>query len=307
MSLDRGIELFNQGHYWEAHEAWEEAWTPDRRGPDSGFYKGLIQVAAGCLHYTRRNRRGTVNKWRSGAGYLRAYPAAHHRVALAALVTRVEAMLAAMEAPVWPELELPRIERAPSRGERYEETYDRRAAAGEDVHGEARFVLTLGPPGTVLDAGCGTGRVARELARRGVDVVGVDIDPEMLEEAVRRAPALQWQRHDVALVDLRRTFDVVLMAGNLMLFVAPGREPAVVANMARHLVPGGLLVAGFAVKPGELTVAAYEEICASAGLEAVERWSTWQRDPFPGPSGFSVSVHRRGGARRSGSPHRWRS
>src|SRR6202043_448137 len=80
VSLQRGIELFNDGHYWEAHEAWEEAWTPDRRGPDSSFYKGLIQVAAGCLHYTRHNRRGTVNKWRSGAGYLRPYPAIHRGV-----------------------------------------------------------------------------------------------------------------------------------------------------------------------------------------------------------------------------------
>ncbi|MGA8923956.1 MAG: DUF309 domain-containing protein, partial [Candidatus Dormiibacterota bacterium] len=56
--LTEGIELFNSGRYWDAHEVWEREWTPDRRGPDSSFYKGLIQVAAGCLHYGRRNRRG---------------------------------------------------------------------------------------------------------------------------------------------------------------------------------------------------------------------------------------------------------
>ncbi len=115
MSLGHGIELFNEGRYWEAHEAWEEAWTPGRHGPDSGFYKGLIQVAAGCLHYTRRNRRGTVNKWRSGAGYLRGYPAIHQGVALAPLVRSVDRMLAAIEAEEWPELELPRIKWAASR------------------------------------------------------------------------------------------------------------------------------------------------------------------------------------------------
>jgi predicted metal-dependent hydrolase len=71
--LAEGIDLFNRGEYWEAHEAWEREWLPDRKGPDSGFYKGLIQVAAGCLHYTRHNRRGAVNKWRSGADYLRPY------------------------------------------------------------------------------------------------------------------------------------------------------------------------------------------------------------------------------------------
>ena len=115
MSIERGIDLFNEGRYWAAHEAWEEAWTPDRRGPDSGFLKGLIQVAAGCLHYTRRNRRGAVNKWRSGAGYLRAYPAVHQSIALAPLLLSVERMLAAMAAEDWPQLELPLIERSPGR------------------------------------------------------------------------------------------------------------------------------------------------------------------------------------------------
>src|SRR5487761_514913 len=114
--LDQGIELFNAGRYWEAHEAWERDWMPDRQGPDRGFYKGLIQVAAGCLHYRRRNRRGTVNKWRSGAGYLRPYLPAHRGVALQPLVESVDSMLAAMEADDWPELELPLIAGMPSEG-----------------------------------------------------------------------------------------------------------------------------------------------------------------------------------------------
>lgn len=106
----RGFELFNRGLYWEAHEAWEEVWTIDRRGPDSGFYKGLIQVAAGCLHYRRRNRRGAVNKWRSGADYLRPYLPAHLGVDLATIVDRVDEMRAALEADEsWPEWELPKL------------------------------------------------------------------------------------------------------------------------------------------------------------------------------------------------------
>jgi uncharacterized protein len=111
VSLERGVELFNRGLYWEAHEAWEEAWTTDRRGPDRGFYKGLIQVAAGCLHYGRRNRRGAVNKWRSGADYLRPYLPRHRGVELEPLVARVDGFLAAMARAGWPEgLEMPRIE-----------------------------------------------------------------------------------------------------------------------------------------------------------------------------------------------------
>jgi 2-polyprenyl-3-methyl-5-hydroxy-6-metoxy-1,4-benzoquinol methylase len=66
----------------------------------------------------------------------------------------------------------------------YDATYERRAAAGENVHGEADFVQRFAPA-SVLDAGCGTGRVGRELARRGLDVAGVDIDAvgRQLEEA----------------------------------------------------------------------------------------------------------------------------
>src|SRR5437660_1618794 len=107
--LEQGIELFNTGHYWEAHEAWEGDWMPDRKGPDSGFYKGLIQVAAGCLHYTRRNRRGALNKWRSGADYLRPYLPAHKDLRLAPLVGTVDGFLSAMTEGGWPELKMPII------------------------------------------------------------------------------------------------------------------------------------------------------------------------------------------------------
>jgi uncharacterized protein len=107
--LRRGIELFNSGRYWDAHEAWEHEWMPDRKGPDAGFYKGIIQVAAGCLHYGRRNRRGAVNKWTSGARYLRPYLPVHKGVELAQLVTAVDGYLAAMQGRDWPELTMPKI------------------------------------------------------------------------------------------------------------------------------------------------------------------------------------------------------
>jgi predicted metal-dependent hydrolase len=110
--LDEGIKLFNAGRYWEAHEAWEGDWMPDRKGPDAGFYKGLIQVAAGCLHYTRRNRRGAVNKWRSGADYLRPYLPAHRGIDLAPLVSAVDRHLAAMGDRGWPDLTMPAITRS---------------------------------------------------------------------------------------------------------------------------------------------------------------------------------------------------
>lgn len=52
-----GIDLFNKGQYWEAHEAWEEVWKVSK-GEQKLFYQGLIQTAAALLHYDRNNTRG---------------------------------------------------------------------------------------------------------------------------------------------------------------------------------------------------------------------------------------------------------
>ena len=173
----------------------------------------------------------------------------------------------------------------------YDARYDQRAAAGENVHGETDFVMRFAPR-SALDAGCGTGRVARELARRGVDAVGVDIDADMLATARRRSPELTWHCADLASVDLQRTFDVVVLAGNVMIFLAPGSEERVVANMARHLAPGGVLMAGFQLQPGRLGVERYDEIVTAAGLALSERWSTWDRGAWDPHGEYALSVHR---------------
>jgi len=177
-------------------------------------------------------------------------------------------------------------------GDAYDATYERREAAGENVHGEADFVQEFGP-GSVLDAGCGTGRVGRELARRAVEVVGVDIDEGMLATARLKAPGVEWRLADLATVDLGRCFDAIVMAGNVMIFLAPGTEGAVVENMARHLRPGGLLIAGFQLQPGRLSLAEYDAFADRAGLSLAERWSTWDREPWDAGGGYAVSVHRK--------------
>jgi len=180
---------------------------------------------------------------------------------------------------------------AGGRSRTYDERWEELAAAGRPVHGEVDFVERLRPR-SVLDAGCGTGRVAVELAARGADVVGVDVDPSMLDVARGKRPDLTWVLGDLASVDLGRIFDVVVLAGNVMIFLAPGSEAAVVANLARHVAPGGAVVAGFSLEPGRLDVSAYDTVAASAGLSLVERWATWDRDPFAGGN-YAVSVHRR--------------
>lgn len=172
-------------------------------------------------------------------------------------------------------------------------------AAGEAIHGEADLVESLSPA-SVLDAGCGTGRVSIELARRGIEVVGVDLDTAMLASARRNAPELEWLEGD--LVDFsvtdtkggQRQFDVVALAGNVMIFLAPGTEAEVVANLASHLRSTGRLVAGFQLQQGRLDVDGYDAACAKVGLVLESRWGTWGRGPYIHGGDYAVSVHQRG-------------
>ena len=176
-------------------------------------------------------------------------------------------------------------------GDEYQARFDRLAAAGTDVHGEATFVRSY-DPSSVLDAGCGTGRVAIELARHGIEVVGVDIDPSMLATARRQAPDIGWVQSDLTELELGRTFDVVVMAGNVPLFTPPGTEAALVAGVARHVGTGGLLVAGFSLDRG-YSADAYDAHCGAAGLTLVERHATWDGDPYVAGGPYAVSMHRR--------------
>jgi SAM-dependent methyltransferase len=196
-----------------------------------------------------------------------------------------------------------RIARATT-GEDYAAAYARRfralAERGQDIHGEAALVNALvEPPARVLDAGCGTGRIATRLHEQGYDVVGVDVDSSMLREARSDAPELDWREADLATFDLGRTFDVVLLAGN----VIPLLEPATLADtahrLAAHAVPDGLVVCGFGLDadhlPGDCPVTPLADVDAAfgeAGLVPHERFATWDGAPYD-DGGYVVTVHRR--------------
>jgi SAM-dependent methyltransferase len=176
------------------------------------------------------------------------------------------------------------------RGSDYDVRWAKMASAGENPHGEADFLCQYNPT-SVLDAGCGTGRVAMELGARGIDVVGVDLDPEMLAAARDKAPGISWHLADLLSVNLDRTFEMVALPGNVMIFVSPGTEAAVVGNLVRHLEPGGVMIAGFQISQDRLAIDDYDRICASHGLSLSDRFATWQSDQFAGGD-YAVSVHR---------------
>jgi hypothetical protein len=91
------------------------------------------------------------------------------------------------------------------------------------------------------------------------------------------------------------TVDLVLLAGNVMIFLEPDTEGIVLQNLAGQLADNGLLVAGFSLQPGQLSCDRYDEAAAAAGLSRVARWASWDRQPFTGGD-YAVTVHRRGAA-----------
>jgi SAM-dependent methyltransferase len=190
-------------------------------------------------------------------------------------------------------------------GEQYAAHFQELADSGQDVHGEATLCDALVPASSrILDAGCGTGRVAIRLHELGHECVGVDSDASMLEQAQRVDPKLEWVLADLAGLTpdtpvLRDPFDLVVAAGNVIPLLAEGTEAQVITAMAGLLRDHGFLIAGFGLAPDQLPLdfapvdlESYDTWCTQVGLELVERWATWDREPYEG-GGYAVSLHRR--------------
>lgn len=183
---------------------------------------------------------------------------------------------------------------------KYDQRWESMAARGENVHGEADAVTRLierhvvdrvGADGPrvchVLDAGCGTGRLAVELERRGHIVTAIDLDPDMVERARAKSSAIRWLVGDLAklddVIDADDGYDVIVMAGNILNFCAPGSQTTIVHNLVRHLAAGGMLVCGWSQ---ELREDAYlwtdfVRDARELGANLAETWTNWDGDTMP--------------------------
>ncbi len=191
----------------------------------------------------------------------------------------------------WMEL----VESNPGHSEWYIERFRSMAAEGKDLAGEARMIDAMVPRGArILDAGCGPGRVGGFLSRLGHQVVGVDLDPKLIEAARQDHPDPTWLHGDLAELDLGSLglptgFHAIVSAGNVMTFLARSTRRPVLARLSEHLLPEGRLVVGFGSGRGYEFEDFFADAAAS-GLSLDLTLSTWDLRPLRPDSDFLVAV-----------------
>jgi uncharacterized protein len=82
--FDEGVDLFNEGKFFECHEAWEEVWKRSD-GEAKLFYQGIIQAAVAILHAQRGNLTGAASLYSKASAKLDHLPSEHMGIALSEL------------------------------------------------------------------------------------------------------------------------------------------------------------------------------------------------------------------------------
>jgi SAM-dependent methyltransferase len=198
-----------------------------------------------------------------------------------------------VEQSIW----MQKVAADPGHSQWYIQRFRAMARAGDDLAGEARFVDAMAPRGArILDAGCGPGRLGGYLARAGHDVVGVDVDPALIEAAEQDYPGPRWLVGDLAELDLpargiAEPFDVIVSAGNVMAFLAPSTRVQVLSRLRAHLAHDGRAAIGFGAYR-EYEFADFLNDAADAGFAPDLLLSTWDMRPFTDDSDFLVALLR---------------
>lgn len=107
-ALSAGAALFDQGRWYDAHEAWEEHWL-ESGGSGRDFYKGLIQLAVALLHWENGNGSGARKLHRSGAALLERFAPRHQGVDVTCFLNALEAFFAPLHEAVLRKMPAPRL------------------------------------------------------------------------------------------------------------------------------------------------------------------------------------------------------
>jgi SAM-dependent methyltransferase len=185
---------------------------------------------------------------------------------------------------------------------RYAEVFEDLIARGEDIDGEARLADVLAPRNArILDAGAGLGRVAAALARRGHDVTAVEKDPDLVARSQRLFPDVRVVTADILqlspelLAEHGRpsAYDVVVVVGNVMVYLADDTEVRALSVLRDLLAPGGRMLVGFNPAKGpahsrDYPLTDFRAHVRAAGLVVQHEFGTYDLAP-PGGD-YAVTV-----------------
>jgi SAM-dependent methyltransferase len=125
----------------------------------------------------------------------------------------------------------------PSTGDLYDWELSQLGTRGDDI----AWFASLADDGRVLELGCGTGRVARPLADGGAEVVGLDLDLEMLRRGAGH-PGVHLVCADMRAFAFATAFDVVALPYNgLQLLLEDADRLACLQAAEAHLAPDGVV------------------------------------------------------------------
>ncbi|MGB0525394.1 MAG: class I SAM-dependent methyltransferase [Flammeovirgaceae bacterium] len=122
----------------------------------------------------------------------------------------------------------------------------------------------------ILDIGCGSGQLTKEIADAGAVAFGIDASEAMIDDAKTRYPALDFQVMDGQALDFPLAFDAIF--SNAAFHWMPNQE-ALTAGIVKHLKPGGRLVVEFGGKANVLAIrTALKAAFEKRGLAFHEFW-----------------------------------
>jgi SAM-dependent methyltransferase len=178
----------------------------------------------------------------------------------------------------------------------YSEIYD---VSVSDWPGELAFYYSLADQAAssskpVLEIGCGTGRVTIPMARRGINITGLDSSEEMLEVARQKSvdlPNVEWIQGDMRAFDLGKTFGLAIISGHsFQHMLTPGDQINSLNCIRRHLAPDGKLVVhldhqdiawlGKVAGPKKGVFEPREDIRHPSTRETIRTSRAWAYDPL---------------------------
>ncbi|GAB2975203.1 class I SAM-dependent methyltransferase [Nocardioides montaniterrae] len=169
----------------------------------------------------------------------------------------------------------------------YSTRFAQLAADGADIVGEGRLADALvRREARILDVGSGMGRISAYLRACGHDVLATEPDPALAEQSRRTYPDVEVLPHEILGLSPAAvgTFDLLVVVGNVMVYVGEDTEVACLTRLRELLAPGGRILVGFHLRQGPSTARVYAPTdfvadVESAGLVVQHRFGGYALEP----------------------------